>query len=80
MNRKFVIVRKAYIPPRAVFEEIEADELDMLLAGSDHSGNNPDFDDPDPDNTDPDPFSGTGGHSLNLDFSSDFVINDNTEM
>ena len=74
MVKDFKTVRKVYIPPRVEFEELEENELDMLLAGSDNTGyvdgmgNGGGDDDPEEE------------ESLNLDFSDDFVINDNYEF
>ena len=75
MKKEFNILKKPYLPPRVEFEEIEADEREMLLDGSDttgggsHTGIDPD--DPKPP-TPTDPEEGEFGHSLDLDF----VIND----
>lgn len=74
MVKDFKTVRNVYIPPRVEFEELEENELDMLLAGSDNSGEVPGFE---PGHGDDDPEE---EESLNLDFSDDFVINDNYEF
>ena len=74
MVKDFKTVRKVYISPRVEFEELEENELDMLLAGSDNSGDVPGFK---PGGGDDDPEE---EESLNLDFSDDFVINDNYEF
>ena len=74
MVKDFKTVRKVYISPRVEFEELEENELDMLLAGSDNSGDVPVLK---PGDGDEDPEE---EESLNLDFSDDFVINDNYEF
>ena len=74
-------MKKPYLPPRVEFEEIEIDEMEMLLAGSDNTGGNGDYEAGEGDSGKP------GGsnrpHSLDVDFdlvgvssTSDFVIND----
>lgn len=74
MVRDFKTVRKVYISPRVEFEELEENELDMLLAGSDNTG---EVDGMGKGEGDEDPEE---EESLNLDFSDDFVINDNYEF
>lgn len=72
MKKEFNILKKPYLPPRVEFEEIEADEREMLMAGSDttgggsHQGTDPDDPKP-PTPTDPgeEEFEGS---SLDLDF------------
>lgn len=67
MKKEFNILKKPYLPPRVEFEEIEADEREMLLAGSDHEGGGSGEDD------------GGGDEdldALDLDFKMDFVVND----
>lgn len=65
MKKEFDILKKPYLPPRVEFEEIEIDEMEMLLAGSDTTGGGGGYDD-DPDNSDDDPDA----------LSVDFVMND----
>lgn len=71
MKKEFNILKKPYLPPRVEFEEIEADEREMLMMSTD-DGSVDDYDD----------GEGQGGegrpkqNSLDLDFSMDFVIND----
>lgn len=74
MVKEFKTVRKVYISPRVEFEELEENELDMLLAGSDNTGEVSGHEKGDGDD---DPVE---EESLNLDFSDDFVINDNYEF
>ena len=74
MVKEFKTVRKVYISPRVEFEELEENELDMLLAGSDNTGEVGGMEPgtgSDPTPVEPDAFD--------FDFSDDFVINDNTE-
>ncbi len=73
MVKDFKTVRKVYISPRVEFEELEENELDMLLAGSDNTGEVDGMGNGggDPNPVEPDAFD--------FDFSDDFVINDNTE-
>lgn len=42
IKEKNILLKKIYLPPRVTFEEIEEDELDMLLAGTNNttSGSN----------------------------------------
>ena len=76
--KKLDILKKPYLPPRIAFEEIEEEEKDWLLAGSDHSGSadglkpgqGPGGGDSDPEEED----------ALSLDFSMDFVINDEPQL
>ncbi|MBO7051334.1 MAG: hypothetical protein J6W24_01560 [Prevotella sp.] len=76
--KKLDILKKPYLPPRIAFEEIEEEEKDWLLAGSDNSGGNGDFGDGGGDsNGDEDERD---GDALDLDFSMDFVINDNSQL
>ena len=74
MVKEFKTVRKVYISPRVEFEELEENELDMLLAGSDNTGVIDGMEDGGGDQTPEEE------ESLNLDFSDDFVINDNYEF
>ena len=71
MKKEFNILKKPYLPPRVEFEEIEADEREMLLAGTDNtgggSGEKPGGGDEDLD-------------ALDLDFSMDFVVNDEPQL
>ena len=74
MVKEFKTVRNVYIPPRVEFEELEEKELDMLLAGSDNTGDVDGMEQgtgSNPNPVEPDAFD--------FDFSDDFVINDNTE-
>ena len=74
MKKEYDILKKPYLPPRVEFEEIEIDEMEMLLAGSDstgggsHQGSDPL--DP-PSTTDP-----GEGEFEESSLSLDFVIND----
>ena len=74
MKKEFNILKKPYLPPRVEFEEIETDEREMLMAGSDntgggsHQGTDP-YDPKPPTPTDP---KEEEFESLDLDF----VIND----
>lgn len=75
MNKAFETVRNVYVTPQVVFEELEVDEKDMLLAVSENTGGGGDFKpgdggDPNPDEDD----------ALDLDFSMDFVINDEPQL
>lgn len=68
MKKEFNILKKLYLPPHIEFEEIEADEREMLMMSTD-DGSVDDYDD----------GEGQGGesrNSLDLDFSMDFVVND----
>lgn len=73
MVKDFKTVRNVYIPPRVEFEELEENELDMLLAGSDNTGDVDSMEDGGGDKTPVEP------DAFDFDFSDDFVINDNTE-
>lgn len=73
MVKDFKTVRNVYIPPRVEFEELEENELDMLLAGSDNTGA---VDGMGNGGGDPNPSE---EDAFDFDFSDDFVINDNTE-
>ena len=74
MNKAFETVRNVYVTPQVVFEELEADEKEMLLAGSDNTGGGGDFE---PGGGDDDPPE---EDALDLDFSMDFVINDEPQL
>ena len=75
--KKLYTLKKPYVTPLIAYEDIE-DDMDCLLAGSDHSGSadglkpgqGPGGGDPDPEEED----------ALNLDFSMDFVINDEPQL
>ena len=67
LKKEFNILKKPYLTPRIEFEEIEADEREMLLDGSVTDSQGHDYES-DPENTDPDP----GSTSL----KADFVVND----
>ncbi len=69
MKKRLKISKKIYVSPLVEFEEIEQDELDMLMAGSDNSGGGGDLK---PGGGDTTPEE----ESLDLDFTMDFVIND----
>lgn len=73
MNKAFETVRNVYVTPQVVFEELEADEKEMLLAGSDNTGTEESWKDGDGDD---DPTE----DALDLDFSMDFVINDEPQL
>ncbi|MBR4650454.1 MAG: hypothetical protein IKO82_01745 [Prevotella sp.] len=73
MVKDFKTVRNVYISPRVEFEELEENELDMLLAGSDNTGDVDGMEDGGGDKTPVEP------DAFDFDFSDDFVINDNTE-
>ena len=80
LEKEFNILKKPYLTPRIEFEEIEADEREMLLDGSYNtgSGGSP--------TTDPTtPVNPNNPFSLDLEFEStssasnntdDFLIND----
>lgn len=81
MKKEFNILKKPYLPPRVEFEEIETDEREMLMAGSDNTVGGGDFEGGEGDSGKP------GGskrpQSLDVDFdlvgvssTSDFVMND----
>ncbi len=81
MKKEFNILKKPYLPPRVEFEEIEADEREMLLDGSYNTGSG---DSPITDPTTP-PYDPNNPFSLGLEFESvssssdnsdDFIIND----
>lgn len=67
MKKEFNILKKPYLPPRVEFEEIEADEREMLMASVD-------------DGTVDDPGEGGGDDDIRPNSSNsldlDFVIND----
>ena len=63
------ILKKPYLAPRISFEEIEEDEREMLMAGSDNTGGGSGHGTGTGGNSDP---GRNGQHSLELDF----VIND----
>jgi len=79
MKKRLKISKKIYVSPLVEFEEIEQDELDMLMAGSDHSGTI-DYDEEGGGSQTPGGSGNPGGRpkptSLDMDFSMDFVIND----
>jgi len=83
LKKEFNILKKPYLPPRVEFEEIEADEREMLLAGSTHSGDADDYEEGSGSQTTP-TIPGlpvvtppAENNSLDIDFSmGDFVIND----
>jgi hypothetical protein len=71
LKKEFNILKKPYLPPRVEFEEIEVDEREMLLAGSDHEGSGSGEED------------GGGDKdldALDIDFSMDFVVNDEPQL
>ena len=63
LKKEFNILKKPYLAPRIEFEEIEADEREMLLEGSTTDGTVPH---PVPGDSDVDPES----------LEADFVVND----
>lgn len=67
MKKEFDILKKTYLPPRVEFEEIEIDEMEMLLAGSDTTGGGTNEGSGD-GTTNPDDEEGFEGNSLDLDF------------
>ena len=75
MKKEFNILKKPYLPPRVEFEEIEADEREMLLDGSENTGSVDDYGG-DGENQ----GGGEGRNSLDLDFSMDFVVNDEPQL
>jgi len=78
LNR-YNILKKPYVPPILEFEEIEEEETDRLLDGSPNTGSGGDYGsgtggDPDDDDGERD------GNALDLDFSMDFVVNDELQL
>ncbi len=70
LKKEFNILKKPYLTPRIEFEEIEADEREMLMASTTGGGgSNQNKDDETPSEPGEDEFE---GQSLDLDF----VIND----
>lgn len=65
-------MKKPYLPPRIEFEEIEADEREMLLDGSYTTGGGSHQGSGDSTKPNPEEDEFEGGSSLDLDF----VIND----
>lgn len=69
LKREFDIIKKLYIPPHIEFEDLEVDEGEMLMAGSDTSGGGSheglDPDDPSKPEPGEDEFE---GQSIDLDF------------
>ena len=83
MKKEFNILKKPYLPPRVEFEEIEADERKMLMAGSDNTGGGGDFKPGEGDSGKPGGGSRPQSNSIDVDFdlvgvdaTSDFVMND----
>lgn len=75
-------MKKPYLPPRVEFEEIEADEREMLMAGSDTTGGGGDLEPGEGDSGKPG-GSRPQSNSIDVDFdlvgvnaTSDFVMND----
>lgn len=68
------ILKKPYLPPRIEFEELEEDGMDKLMGPSVDSGSGGDYEKPDPENSDEDP------DALDLNFSMDFVVNDEPQL
>ena len=66
-------MKKPYLPPRVEFEEIEADEREMLLDGSYNTGSGDNYNQGEGE-------GGEGRNSLDLDFSMDFVVNDEPQL
>ena len=76
LKKEFNILKKPYLPPRAEFEELEQ-EMEMLTPSRDDANTpNP----PPSSSTDPDFPPPPNGASLDLDFSMDFVINDEPQL
>lgn len=75
IKEKNILLKKIYLPPRVAFEEIEEDELDMLMAGSDTTGGSGDLQPGKGSQEDPEEEN-----SLDIDFSMDFVINDEPKI
>ena len=72
MKKEFNILKKPYLPPRVEFEEIEADEREMLMTSTD-DGSVDDYGGGEGQ-------EGEGRNSLDLDFSMDFVVNDEPQL
>ena len=72
MKKEFNILKKPYLTPRVEFEEIETDEREMLMMSTD-DGSVDDYDDGEGQ-------GGEGRNSLDLDFSMDFVVNDEPQL
>lgn len=72
IKEKNILLKKIYMPPRVAFEEIEADEREMLLAGTDHEGSG--------EGEKPGDGSDEDLDALDLDFSTDFVVNDEPQL
>ena len=70
MKKRLKISKKIYVSPLVEFEEIEQDELDMLMISQD-DGTVDDLDEGDGDGD-----LKKKQHSVDMDFSMDFVIND----
>lgn len=68
------ILKKPYVAPLVEFEELEEDGMDKLMGPSVDSGSGGDYEKPDPDNSDEDP------DALDLNFSMDFVVNDEPQL
>lgn len=83
LKREFDIIKKLYIPPHIEFEELEVDEGEMLMAGSDNSGGGGDLEPGEGDSGKPGGSSRPQSNSIDVDFdlvgvnaTSDFVMND----
>lgn len=74
--KKLYTLKKPYIPPRIFFEELEEDGLEMLMDSLNSGGNS----DPEDGEGDDDPTPPGGASALDLDFSMDFVINDEPQL
>ena len=79
------ILKKPYLPPRIEFEELEEDERSWLLAGSTNDGTGSDYGDGGGDPTPVIPelpvvTPPAAGSSLDMDFTMDFVINDEPQL
>ena len=79
MKKEFNILKKPYLPPRVEFEEIEADEREMLMVSNNSTSTGSPTTDPTTPENPNNPFSlglefeSTSSSSNNSD---DFLIND----
>ena len=75
---RYNILKKPYVPPIIEFEELEEDEMDGLLDTSPNTGGGVDIGYGGGDSNDDE--DDRDGESLDLDFSMDFVINDEPQL
>lgn len=75
---RYNILKKPYVSPLIEFEELEEDELDGLLDTSPNTGGAGDYGDGGGDSSDDD--GDRDGDALDLDFSMDFVVNDELQL